>query len=79
MAIERDFASNRQATALDLAAMRALQTPDINDFSEVTTSLRALTAFAWRSLGARAAINPSLLGSLGRAVTDMRTDRPAFR
>lgn len=83
MAHDRNGTFNPRTTALDLAAMRALATPEINDLSELTSSLKALTSFAWHSFGERAIINPGLLGSLGRAVTAMRTARsfagPALR
>ncbi|TCR64732.1 hypothetical protein [Bosea sp. BK604] len=75
MAHDRNGTFNARTTALDLAAMRALATPEINDLSELTSSLKRLTSFAWRSFGERAVINPGLLGNLGRAVTTMRTAR----
>lgn len=76
MAMDRDGMFNRQPTALDLAAMRALETPELNDLSELTSALRAVTAFAWHSLRGRAFFNPGRLGSLGRTVTEMRATRP---
>lgn len=75
MAMDRNRTFNRQPTALDLAAMRALDTPELNDLSELTSALQAMTAFAWHSLRGRAFFNPARLENLGRTVTAMRTAR----